>query len=169
MKRIKTQPTIPVKVNDYYRDNFSKPYPAMSAVLGGAVDFWENHPGAGLIEDKIEILNHALSMHRAMFSWGRRLVRGKLTADELTVCVSLMNATHPADTLPGETLLGKAEDILPGETPNGMDRDQLDMLVYKLRCLGVFERTYLEIWAWAYWYAYTDSDKDLADYIQHLV
>ena len=71
--------------------------------------------------------------------------------------------------MPGETLIEKAENLLPCETPNGTDSEWLSGFVHRLKHLGVFERAYLEIWAWAYWYVKADDEKNLSAYINQLL
>ena len=79
--------------------------------------------------------------------------------DELTICLSVMNATALTHGAPGETLRGNIEDVYQSELPVSVD---LTALREKLNAMGIFERAFLELWAWGFWYAPGFDERDKA-------
>lgn len=165
-QKVKVQPTIPQGAVDFYTLNFQKPTGAMGEVLSRVSEFCDKHPGQSFFETPLDCLTHALGMHRALMFQGRRLLKGCFTQGELTACISVMNATALTNSMPGETLMGNIEDVYQSELP--VDTP-IDMLREKIRYLGIFERAYLELWAWAFWYAPGFDDRKLEEYVKQLV
>lgn len=162
-QKVKVQPTIPQGAVDFYTLNFQKPTGAMGEVLSRVSEFCDKHPGQSFFETPLDCLTHALGMHRALMFQGRRLLKGIFTSDELTAIISVMNATALTHGTPGETLRGNIEDIYTSELPVEVD---LPGLREKLNSLGIFERAYLELWAWGFWYAPGFDERKLDDYIK---
>lgn len=165
-QKIKVQPTITQGADDFYRLNFEKPTGAMGRVLEAVSEFCDKHPAQSLFENPMDCLDHALNLHRAMMHQGKRLLKGRFTTDELTAMISAMNATALTHGTPGETLRGNIEDVYPEELPAEID---LPSLREKLNALGIFERSYLELWAWAFWYAPGFDDRKLDEYAKQLL
>ena len=63
-------------------------------------------------------------------------------------------------------LRGNIEDVYPEELPAEID---LPSLREKLNALGIFDRSYLELWAWAFWYAPGFDDRKLDEYAKQLL
>ena len=162
-QKVKVQPTIPQSAVDFYMLNFKKPIGAMGIILSDVADFCDKHPGQSFFETPLDCLDHALKLHRAMMHQARRLLKGVLTLDELAVVISVMNAPALTHGTPGETLRGNIEDIFPEELMVEVD---LPALREKLNALGIFERAYLELWAWGFWYAPGFDERKLDDYIK---
>ena len=162
-QKVKVQPTIPQSAVDFYMLNFGKPTGAMGIVLSEVADFCDKHPAQTMFETPINCLVHALNTHRAMMNQARRLLKGIFTPDELTAIISVMNSTALTHNTPGETLRGNIEDVYPSELPVEVD---LPALRVKLNALGIFERAYLELWAWAFWYSPGFDERKLDDYIK---
>ena len=162
-QKVKVQPTIPQSVEDFFRLNFEKPTGAMGRVLYAVSEFSDRHPGQSFFETPLDCLEHALNLHRAMMHQARRLLKGVLTLNELAAIISVMNATALTHGTPGETLRGNVEDIFPEELMVEVD---LPALRQKINALGIFERAYLELWAWGFWYAPGFAERKLDDYIK---
>lgn len=165
-QKVKVQPTISQSSYDWYMINFTKKTGAMGQVLEKVAEFCGKHPSSAMFESPLDCLNHALNIHRAMMQQGRRLLKGIFTADELTACISVMNSTALTHTHPGGTLHANIDDVLDYELPVQIDLDQLRK---KIAALGIFERSYLELWSWAFWYSPGFDDRVLETYIKQLL
>ena len=165
-QKVKVQPTVMQSVEDFFRLNFEKPTGAMGRVLYAVSEFSDRHPGQSFFGTPLDCLDHALNIHRAMMHQGRRLLKGLFTSDELTAIISVMNATALTHGTPGETLRGNIEDIYPSELPVEVD---LPALREKLNAREIFERAYLELWAWGFWYAPGFDERDLDAYKKQLI
>lgn len=164
-QKVKVQPTVIQSVEDFFRLNFEKPTGAMGRVLYAVSEFSDRHPGQSFFGTPLDCLDHALNIHRAMWHQGRRLLKGIFSPEELTAIISVMNATALTHGTPGETLRGNIEDIYPEELPAEVD---LPALRVKLNALGIFERAYLELWAWAFWYSPGFDERELETHIKQL-
>lgn len=165
-KNVKVQPTVPQSAVEFFLKSFKKPASAMSATLTDVAEFCDKHPAIAMFEGPLQMLNHALGLHRAMMFQGKRLLKGIFTEKELTACISVMNATLISNKTPGEVLRGNIEDVLLSELPVEVD---LDDLRRRLNALGIFERAFLELWAWSFWYAPDFEGRDLKEYIAQLL
>lgn len=165
-QKIKAQPTISQSSYDWYMINFTKKTGAMGHTLEIVADFCEKHPASVFFENPLDCLDQALASHRAMMQQGRRLLKGIFSADELTACISVMNATALTHTHPGGTIHANIDDVYPEELPIPVD---LPTLRNKLSNLGIFERSYLELWSWAFWYSPGFDDRELQTYIKQLL
>ena len=162
-KKVKVQPTITQSAVDFYMINFPKPTGVMGIILSEVADFCDKHPGQSFFETPLGCLDHALKIHRAMMHQARRLLKGIFTLNELAAIISVMNSTALTHGTPGETLRGNIEDIYPEELTVKVD---LPVLREKINALGIFERAYLELWAWGFWYAPGFDERKLDDYIK---
>lgn len=166
MSKIKVQPTMTESTASYYRDNFKKPASAMADILESARDYTEANPTTRMFETPLEMLTWTLETNKAMQRQSKRTLKGVFSANELTAIISVMNATILTYGIPGDTLQGNIDDVLPGELPVEIYKDELRI---KLSSLGIYERSYLELWAWSFWYAPGFDDRDLESYIQQLL
>lgn len=165
-QKVKVQPVISQSAYDWYMINFVKKTGAMGQTIEIVADFCEKHPTATMFETPLDCLDHALNLHRAMMQQGRRLLKGMFTDDELTAIISVMNATALTHSHPGGTLHANIEDVYPEELPVEIDHPEL---IKKLNGLGIFERSYLELWAWAFWYSPGFDDRVLETYVKQLL
>jgi hypothetical protein len=162
---IKVQPTIQPETLEWYKTKFKKSTGAMGDVLESVARFGDKHPSASFFESPLDCIDHALTTHRAMMQQGRRLLKGVFTDGELTCCISVMNATGLTHTHPGGTLHAGIDDVLDYELPVQIDLNQLRK---KIADLGIFERSYLELWAWGFWYSPGFDDREIETYIKQL-
>ena len=166
MSKIKVQPTITESTATYYRETFKKPASAMADILENVRDYTEANPTTRMFETPLEMLTWTLETNKAMQRQAKRALKGVFSANELTAIISVMNATILTYGIPGDTLRGNIDDVLPGELPVEIYKDELRI---KLSSLGIYERSYLELWAWSFWYAPGFDERDLESYIQQIL
>lgn len=171
MGKEKVQPTIMVDTAKFYRETFKKPTGAMGIILEQFRDYTEGNPAVRMFETPLDLLAWTLETNKAFQRTAKRTLKGHFTREELIVMIEVMNSTALTNGTPGDTLLGNIEDVLPEETSLGMGKPALDVMVRKFNSLGIFERAYLELWAWGFWYSpgFDDRDGDLDGYIKTLV
>lgn len=167
--KVKVQTTVDTSIADYLK-TIKTTSDVVRHVLADFYLFTNNSPGLDLFDSPVELNNWVLQTTRAMFRNTPKSIKGVFNHEELGTMIAIMNSTILTPGMPGVTLLGNLEDMLPSEGPFGLDRNDLDEIVKKYKALGEFERAYLELWARSYWYApgFETREKCFKEYISKL-
>lgn len=170
-KKVKVQPVIMEGTEKFYRKTFKKSTGAMGIILEQFRNYAEGNPTVRMFETPLDLLTWTLESNKAFQRTAKRTLKGFFTREELGVMIEIMNSTALTNGTPGDTLLGNIEDVLPEETSFGMDKPALVVMLRKFNALGIFERAYLELWAWGFWYSpgFDDRNGDLEGYIKTLI